>query len=447
MDAVRDGAVDIDALPSTSLRSDGGFGTKEDVESVLENGYLFELTYRDDGRDRTFLVTHREPHRPSMVPLHGPPTFLFDAIAGGETHEVRLPDLIDLTPVSFDQLPEPVTTQALSALVEAVENDDERISDETIRQGIEQARTADGFTLQGLKLALELLQNRDDALVLCGVDIVSLLTDAKSKFGLVIFDEILAQARESPDQLEPAVSELATIAASESPYRKPATECLMEVAAANPTAALDAVPALATAATADDEGTRSFAVYALAQIADEYPEEVYPAVDALIESIGADDETLRTNALSTLGQIAGSYPDAATEIVDELVAMLDDEAKRVRNNVVGLLGDIAQEHPGVVIDHAEAIAKRLTDRNIQARINASIALLEAGEADPDAVAAQHELLEEALTDASPDVRANVCVLIGNAETPVSVEQLRDLKENDPDETVRDRAAFAVQRLS
>ncbi|MFP8954927.1 HEAT repeat domain-containing protein [Natrialbaceae archaeon A-arb3/5] len=60
---------------------------------------------------------------------------------------------------------------------------------------------------------------------------------------------------------------------------------------------------------------------------------------------------------------------------------------------------------------------------------------------------QSNCAESALEDASPDVRANACMLVANADAPVSTEKLDDLRANDSNETVRDRAAKALQRLT
>ncbi|THE63428.1 HEAT repeat domain-containing protein [Salinadaptatus halalkaliphilus] len=157
--------------------------------------------------------------------------------------------------------------------------------------------------------------------------------------------------------------------------------------------------------------------------------------------------TIQTNTLAAVGHVVANYPDTAADHVDSIAAHLDADAKRARNNAAGFLADIAQEHPADVITYVTELANRLDDPNIQARINASIALLQAGEANPDAVRDQHQHLEDALTDSSPDVRANACTLIANAHAPVPKEKLRDLRANDPNEAVRDRAARALQRLT
>ena len=125
------------------------------------------------------------------------------------------------------------------------------------------------------------------------------------------------------------------------------------------------------------------------------------------------------------------------------MALLDHDVKRVRNNAVGLSGDLTKEHPGTVIEYSDRIAACLEDNNVQARINATIALLRAGEADPGAIPAQRDALRSVLRDPSPEMRANVCVLTGNANVPGAVEELRGLKENDLNETVRERTAWAM----
>jgi HEAT repeat protein len=56
-------------------------------------------------------------------------------------------------------------------------------------------------------------------------------------------------------------------------------------------------------------------------------------------------------------------------------------------------------------------------------------------------------IEAALDDSSSTVRENACAIAGNAEAPVSVEKLRKLRESDPEESIRERAAWAISRLS
>ena len=77
---------------------------------------------------------------------------------------------------------------------------------------------------------------------------------------------------------------------------------------------------------------------------------------------------------------------------------------------------------------------------------ALIALQLAGEVDPAAIQAQQNQVEPALEDPSSAVQLNMCSLIGNANVSVSIETLEEVKENDLDEIVRERAAWAISCL-
>ncbi|WP_265112062.1 HEAT repeat domain-containing protein [Halosolutus halophilus] len=446
VDLLQEGEMEL-STPSSDLIPDGGFESADEVRDILNDGYVFELTYRTDGETKTHLVTHFEPERPSMTPLKGPPVFWFETVGTGEKFSVRLPDIESVHPVSYERLADPFVGAAFAAVRSQLEDDPETVDGETIRTMLADA-VAESTSVdrrEALRLAMSTLQHRDDVRETAIEAVFELLADEPTALDRAAFQALWDSTKDDPLMLKGYVYELASYTSQESMYQPAA--CLMELAEADPGSVLDAVPALETAVAADTGTTQSYAVYTLSAVAEEYPEEVFPAVSVLIEALQSKNETTQTNALAALGKIASNYPDAAEPIVDELVALLDDEAKRVRNNAVGLLGDIAQEHPDIVIEHADPIAARLEDNNIQARVNASLALLRAGEADPSAIRAQQNHLESALEDASPEVRANACSLIGNANVPIPIEELQELKANDLDETVRERAAWAITRLS
>ncbi|WP_123537892.1 HEAT repeat domain-containing protein [Halosimplex salinum] len=446
---VRQGELGLSAPPSTGLSPDGGFESGDAVREVLADGYVFELTHRTDGEQKTHLVTHFEPDRPSMTPLKGPPAFWFETVGNDERFSVRLPEIEALQPVPYDRLADPLAGAAFAAVRKQLEEDPASVDEELLRTMLSDA-AADAASVdrrKALRLAMTAVKHCDDSREVAVDATFDLLADEPSALDRAALQALHEAATDDPTVLKDHVGDLSAYASQDSMYQAAATHCLMELAEADPTRVLDAVPALEAAATAETEATQSYAVYALSSIAAKYPEEVFPARDALIEAMQNEDETTQTNALAALGKIASNYPDAAEPIVDELVPLLDDDAKRVRNNAVGLLGDLAQEYPPIVIEYADRIASRLDDNNIQARVNASIALQRAGEADPAAIRAQQNRLEAALEDPSPEVRANVCSLIGNANVSVPIETLEEVKENDLDETVRDRAAWAISRLN
>jgi len=445
---VRQGELGLSAPPSTDLSLDGGFESGDSVRDVLEEGYVFELTHRTDGEQKTHLVTHFEPDRPSMTPLKGPPAFWFETVGNDERFSVRLPEIKALQPVPYDRLADPLAGAAFAAVRKQLEDDPASVDAELLRTMLSDAAT-DGTSVdrrEALRLAMAAMKHCDDSREVAVDTTFDLLADEPSALDRAALQALHEAATDDPMVLKDHVGDLAAYASHDSMYQAAATHCLMELAEAHPASVLDAVPALEAAATAETEATQSYAVYALSCVAEAHPEEVFPAITALIEAMQSEDETTKTNALAALGEIASNYPDAAEPIVDELVTVLEADTKRVRNNAVGLLGDLAQEHPAVVIEYADQIAARLEDTNIQARVNASIALQRAGEADPAAIRAQQDRLEAALEDPSPEVRANVCSLIGNAYVSVPIETLEEVKENDLDETVRDRAGWAMSRL-
>ncbi|WP_380661321.1 HEAT repeat domain-containing protein [Salinirubellus litoreus] len=445
---VRRGELGVSAPPSTDLSPDGGFESGDAVRDVLADGYVFELTHRTDGERKTHLVTHFEPDRPSMTPLKGPPAFWFETVGNDERFSVRLPEIEALHPVPYERLADPLAGAAFTAVRKQLEDDAASVGEELLRTMLSDA-AADAANVdrrEALRLAMAAVEHCDDFREVA-VDVTfDLLADEPSALDRAALNALHKAATVNPTVLKDHVGGLAAYASQNSMYRAAATHCLMELAEAAPASVLDAVPALEAAATAETKATQSYAVYALSCVAEAYPEEVFPAIAVLIEAMQSEDETTQTNALAALGKVASNYPNAAEPIVDELVTVLDADAKRVRNNAVGLLGDLAQEHPAVVVEYADQIAAQLADNNIQARVNASVALQQAGEADPAAIRAQQDRLEAALKDPSPAVRANVCSLIGNAHVSVPIETLEEVKENDSDETVRDRAGWAISRL-
>ena len=416
------------------------------IEAILKEGSLFELTYQGDEGEQTYLVTHKKPHRPSMTPLRGPPVFYFEVVGSENSFKVRLPDLVGLCSVPVETVPEPMLSAVVSSLRTRIQEDPESVLETDIEAALAMIREVTDETYDVLALAYTAIREQEGSIEQLGAPLLSLLHPAPYGVGNMILSEFIVRAEEAPATIEAFVPELISLLENET-YAARTLKCLVALAESNPSSVLDAVPAIVAVTETTDDEIREWAVYALSVIAGAHPEEVYPALDILIEAVKIDGEPTRTNALSALGKITHSYPDAAAPVVDELAGLLDAETKRTRNNAVGLLGDIAQQYPEIVIQYAEPIAVRLIDTNIQARINASITLLAAGEADPAAVRAQHEILVQALSDASPEVRANACVLLANAEAPVSIDRLQDLRKNDPNDTVRERARWAVNRLS
>ncbi len=393
----------------------GGFESEATVETILDDGYLFEIAYRDDTDEQRVVGYHDEITRPSAKPLHGPPVFRFQPIVGEHPITIRLPALRELHPISLEQLPEPVWESAISEVVTIVDENAEQIP------------------LRDVEVVLEAAQNDQ-------IEAATALT-----FIATVFREREDIRERIADDLEAMLLARVDLLTDREQAEKIA-KCFGIVAEVAPTRVLDAVPAMASAADSATVETRRWLVYTFSNVAEAYPEELLPAIEILIDNIEESDDNLRTNALSTLGKIAQSYPDAASNIADSLGELLTSDDALVRANTAGLLGDIAQSNPEAVIELASELAESLSAEDEETRVNASITLLRAGEANPEAVRDEHKQLAAALSDSNSTVRANMCTLIGNADAPVPVDQLR-LLEDDPDDQVREQAAWALGRIS
>lgn len=431
-----------------SVAPDGGFESEAAVRDRLAEGYAFELTYESDGEEQIQLVTHEGFDRPAAKPIGGSPAFRFASIGSGQTITLRLPEVVSLYTVSVADLAGSLREDLVRSMAEDVSSDPESVPLDDVEETLQLAVEEDLDPQLAQNLAWQTFQGKGhkDAFGVLAEPLFPLLHQSNSVPGEMLFRELNSYTATRPAAVEPYVPELRSLL-TETAYEAGPASCLATLAEDDPGAILDTVPALATVAASDNDGARKWAIYAFSKLAGEYPEELFPALNVLVAAIDDDDENVRTNALSALGQVTGLYPDAATAVIDDLVELIDSENPTVRGNAIGLLADIAQEHPEPVIDHATAIAQRLTDELADVRQNAAMTLLRAGGADPAAVEAEHDYLAVALDDSDPAVRANACTLVGNAHAPVSTDRLRELRDEDPDERVRDQAAWALDRLS
>jgi len=393
----------------------GGFESKITVKNILDDGYLFEISYRDSNEKQRVVGYHKKVTRPSAIPLNGPPVFRFQPIVGKSPTTIRLPALRELRPISLEQLPESIWNRAISELVTLADEHGEQIP------------------LDDVQLVVERIQ-KDQINAIPALTFITLVFGKREDIRESVADELEAMLLARLDLL------------THKQHAEEISKCLGITSEVAPERVLDAVPAMASAADLAATETRQWLIYAFSNIAETFPEELLPAVQTLIECIEESDENLRTNALSTLGQIAHAYPDAARNITDSVGDLLTSDNAMIRANAAGLLGDIAQSNPEPVIQLAPELAESLTAEDEETRVNASIALLQAGEASPEAVRDEHEQLATALTDSNPFVRANACTLIGNADAPVLADQLQQLKD-DPNERVREQAAWALRRIS
>jgi len=225
-----------------------------------------------------------------------------------------------------------------------------------------------------------------------------------------------------------------------------ATQFLLAVADHKPSAALDATPAIASLLSPTPTRARRQALSVLSVIAEAFPEEVRPLVPQLCSLLDADDDPYRISCTAALGHVTSAYPDAATPVVPTLLDELTAYDPELRGNSVGILGDIAQEFPMDVAPYTEEIAPLLDDSDPTVRSNTAGTLARIAEAYPDRVDPYVPTLIELLDDSWTRSRVHACWVLGHCEASEAKAPLTKRRREDPEESVRSRAAWALKKI-
>jgi len=225
-----------------------------------------------------------------------------------------------------------------------------------------------------------------------------------------------------------------------------ATQFLLAVAEHKPAAALDATPAIASLLSPTPTRARRQALSVLSVIAEAFPEEVRPLVPQLCSLLDADDDLYRVSCTATLGHVTSAYPDAATPVVPTLLDELTAYDPELRGNAVGILGDIAQEFPMDVAPYTEEIAPLLDDTDPTVRSNTAGTLARVAEEYPERVDPHVPTLIELLEDSWTRSRVHACWVLGHCEASEATAPLTKRRREDPEESVRSRAAWALKRI-
>lgn len=413
----------------------------------------FELTYMDDGAERTQLCHNVSLHavtleRPSAAPAIQCTPLALDS----DQFTVRV-DAIELLSV-VDPPPNLYTADAETPAEEAT--------------GLRRlANTNPEAVRISSLLALldredeDLFRDKDAVQALRRVAMVRpedctpavpILRALLAREELLARADVLATLRAigdiDPAAIAPLADELVQYLHSDVvSVRREATRCVAAIADESPDDAVDAVPALATIVE-DEVDALQYAVYALSRITREYPEEVKPVAETLGEVILADSlsDGVRLNATAGLGRIVGEYPSIAVEIVDDVATLFDADNPKLRNNAIGLIGDVAIVHTDVVEPYTEEITGLLTVDDTYTRINASGALSRVAEDFPDSVEHVTPTFVELLSDENPLVRENACWALGHLSARDAASALEERAHGDENADVRTRASWALTRI-
>lgn len=458
--AVEAGDVDP-ALPwVTAPRTDGGsrLASLEPTDAAKLSDWIdgvdddrgFQLTYTEDGTETTVLlhdlsVVERTVRRPSAAIA----VRCIPVSPNVDTFTLRVTDIVT---VSIAEIPSSLYTAGAESPTAEAKG----------LKGLAAARPAD----VPIPALIALLQHDDNAVqheALGALRRVVADRPAECRAAIPCLEELFKEPdRQAPSDAFRSLRLFAEADAGDVTHlldhlipvlngrdilpRIEAARCLSEVAVEQPDAVLDSVPSLATCVE-DDDATTPYAVFALNCVAKAYPEEIKPVVGQL-GSIVVDDEAqdnVRLNATAALGRVVCEYPDVATAIVDDVAALLNAKNHQLRNNVIGLLGDVATMHPDLVEPHVETIASQLPDDDVFTRINASAVLARVAEASPRPVVPVTPTFVDLLDDDHEVVRENACWALGHLRADAGTDHLRELRSTDPVDSVRARAAWALQR--
>ncbi|MFC6718454.1 HEAT repeat domain-containing protein [Natrialbaceae archaeon GCM10025810] len=261
-------------------------------------------------------------------------------------------------------------------------------------------------------------------------------------------------AVESPDDVAPSAEVIVSVVADapDHPARTDLLRCLAAVAAERPDAVVDRVDEVVALLESLD-GHDRWGIALLARLSAEYPTAIEPAIPLLAGAVEEDAEAAGVPALRALGRLVRADVAKPHAVVPVAADALEDdrsfENTTLHATALGCLSDAAETAPAVVRPRCPTIVAALDGEDPNARATAAVTLarVAAGVDDPAAaIEPGRSRLLELLEDDRAVVRANACVALGYGEVDDAVGRLEDLSRVDPDPNVRERAAWAVDRL-
>ncbi|MEF8825306.1 MAG: HEAT repeat domain-containing protein [Halapricum sp.] len=461
--AVKHGDIDADLPWVREPAPDGGMPTiagiiPSDPDHLREflrkqdRTPAFEITYRDDGAERTQMCWdvspwsgsygRAVPPQLSCTPLEpGAESFTIEAEAVERLSVVRPP------PEQYTASAETPTETALAlSRVAAVQSDAVRVS--SILTLLDQD-TADTTCDRAALQALQRVAVSRPADCTPAVPILqSLLTEADCPDVTATLGTLVAIGTADPEAIAPAADAIKPyLDATEDSTRREAVRCLAAIAETYPDDVVAAVPELATIIDEGAAGEES-AIVALAQISDAYPGAVEPYAERLgaVLDAASNPDSVRVHATVALGNIVDSAPTVAVDIVEEVVSLFEVDDYRLRNNAVALLFDVATIHTDLLEPYVADIAGLLIVEDVYTRVNASGVLSRIAADFPASVAPLTPMFIRLLSDDEARVRENACWTLGYLEAQAAIEPLRNTAQDDEDTDVQRRAEWALARI-
>ena len=256
-------------------------------------------------------------------------------------------------------------------------------------------------------------------------------------------------ASESPADVAPSTDEIVAVAADrpDRPATRELLRCLANVAADRPAVVAEHAETIAEVLE-QRQGVTPEGLDLVQQLSIDHPAAVEPAFHVLTDALATDPEAFGARALSPLGRLAHSETPLPTlEFLEDAMAVVDHDDDSLRNNAIGCLADIAQHRPAAVEQATADITAALEHDDPKTRANATVVVARLAEHTGRIAEPARESVLESLADEHDRVRANACVAIGHAGIETATARLETLAREDPDRSVRERADWALNRIS
>ncbi|APX95957.1 HEAT repeat domain-containing protein [Natronorubrum daqingense] len=266
-------------------------------------------------------------------------------------------------------------------------------------------------------------------------------------------------AAEFPADVAPSVEELVTFA-GEHPTASATGEvlrCLEAVAREQPATVSDYVASIADVID-ERPGYDEWGLRLVRHVSHSNPVATTRAVPVLLDALEADPEATGTQILPVFGRLAragqlapaceSNANDSSFEsLLEETTPLLDHDVDALRRNAIGCLADVATHSPTAVTPPSPALVGALDSTDPQTRANAAVVFARvAMETNVIPENARDPLIGALATD-HERVRSNACVALGYGRVETASDRLETLAHDDPEPSVRERAEWALERLS
>ncbi|ELY89288.1 HEAT repeat domain-containing protein [Natrinema altunense] len=256
-------------------------------------------------------------------------------------------------------------------------------------------------------------------------------------------------AADAPTDVAPSTGTIVTVARenADQPVARELLRCLAAVAAERPDVLVEHLEVIADVLDRR-RGYDRHGLQAIARVSTAEPTAIEPVAPILIDALAANPIENGPPVCRALGRLARSGGELpAREFVTHAAGLVDHDDGALRHDAIACLGDVAHCDPDAVEPVCADLAAALSFPDSETRAIAAVTVARIAAQTGDAVAPVRDELRELLADGHATVRANACVALGYGRVDTAAPRLRELAADDPAPNVRDRASWAVHRLS